>query len=149
MCERCHVLCCGKLGHSNLISRQIDLHILKYFRADRLMTATVTSDLKAYVAHRQDQGAANSTINHELATIRRAFRLAVQGGELVSMPHIPMLALNNARTGFFERADLDAVLKHLPTWVHGVLIFAFVTGWRVHTRSSRSPRTAWTWLKAW
>jgi integrase len=47
------------------------------------------------------------------------------------MPHIPMLAVSNARKGFFERHELDAVLSHLPEYLHGLLTFAFVTGWRV------------------
>lgn len=79
------------------------------------------------------QGAAAASVNHELATIRRAFRLAVRGGELVHMPHVPMLTLNNARQGFFERHEFEAVLAHLPASLHAPLTFAFVTGWRLHS----------------
>jgi integrase len=46
------------------------------------------------------------------------------------MPHVPMLTLNNARQGFFERAEFQAVLAHLPAHLHAPLTFAFVTGWR-------------------
>jgi hypothetical protein len=58
-------------------------------------------------------------------------RPAVRGGEFVSMPHVPMLTLNNARQGFFEREELDAILEKLPTYLHAPLTFAFVTGWRL------------------
>jgi len=47
------------------------------------------------------------------------------------MPHVPMLTLNNARQGFFERHEFDAVLAHLPAYLHAPLTFAFVTGWRL------------------
>ena len=142
VCVRCKVACCGVEGHSNLIQRQIDKHILYhaatadapeggYFRPERRMNSISTSDLTAYVAHRLAQGAAAASCNHELATIRRAFRLAVRGGELVNMPHVPTLTLNNARQGFFERAEFHAILKHLPAYLHAPLTFAFVTGWRL------------------
>jgi integrase len=129
-------------GHSNSIQRQIDKHILYhaatadkpeggYFKPDRRMNTLTTSDLTAYVARRLAQGAAAASCNHELATVRRAFRLAVRGGELAQMPHVPMLTLNNARQGFLERAELEAILKHLPEYLHAPLTFAFVTGWRL------------------
>ena len=41
-----------------------------------------------------------------------------------------MLQEHNTRTGFFERAEFDAVLKHLPSHLHAPLTFAFCTGWR-------------------
>lgn len=142
VCGRCQVACCGVEGHSNSIQRQIEKHILApiarkddepeggYFRRERRMNTIATSDLTAYVAFRLAQGAAAASVNHELATIRRAFRLAVRGGELVNMPHVPMLTLNNARQGFFERPELEAILTHLPDHLHAPLRFAFVTGWR-------------------
>ena len=151
VCDRCKIPCCGVAGHSNAIQRQIDKHILRhvatadepeggYFNPDRLMATITTSDLEAYVAHRLAQGAAAASCNHELATVRRAFRLAVRGIELVNMPHVPMLTLNNARQGFFERPELNAILKHLPAYLHAPLTFAFVTGWRL--KSEVLPLTA-------
>jgi integrase len=151
VCTRCHVACCGVEGHGNHIQRQIDKHILHhaatadeaeggYFRPERLMSTITTSDLTAYVAQRLAQGAAPASCNNELATIRCAFRLAVRGGELVHMPHVPMLTLNNARQGFFERHEFDAVLAHLPAYLHAPLTFAFVTGWRL--KSEVLPLTA-------
>ena len=103
-----------------------------YFQPGRLMSTIATSDLTAYVAHRRKQKAAAASCNHELAIIRRGFRLAVKGNELVGMPHIPMLALNNARKGFFELAEFEEIKKHLPEYLHAPLTFAFITGWRLH-----------------
>ena len=56
------------------------------------------------------------------------------------MPHVPMLTVNNARQGFFERHEFDAVLAHLPAYLHAPLRFAFVTGWRF--KSEVLPLTA-------
>jgi integrase len=113
--------------------RHIDRHVLKFFHPDKRMANISTADLEAYVQHRLGAGAAAASCNNELATIRRAFRLAMRAAELASMPHIPMLALNNARKGFLERAELDAILKHAPDFVYDPLVFAFITGWRVHS----------------
>jgi hypothetical protein len=75
VCDRCKVASCGVEGHSNLIQRQIEKHILfrpataekpecGYFNPDRLMSTIATSDLTAYVAHRLAQGAAAASVNH-------------------------------------------------------------------------------------
>jgi integrase len=80
-------------------------------------------------AHRLEV-AKPATINRELAALRRAFRLAVRGGELVAMPYVGLLRENNVRTGFFERAEFEAILKCLPAELHPPLKFAYVTGWR-------------------
>src|SRR5262245_4313810 len=47
-------------------------------------------------------GAANATVNRELSLLRRALTLAVQSKKLIAKAHVPMLAENNVRTGFFE-----------------------------------------------
>jgi integrase len=148
VCSRCHVVCDIE-GHTNAVDQQIK-HLLRrflpdgkvtgHFAPERLMSTITTSDLTAYAAQRLAQGAAASTINHELAVVRRAFRLAVRARELATMPHVPMLALNNARRGFFERAEFDAVLAHLPEHLRAPLTFAYVTGWRV--KSEVLPLTA-------
>lgn len=151
VCYICKKACCGIEGHSNSIQRQIDKHILRhlesdnepeggFFNPDRMMSTISTSDLTAYVSHRLGQGAAAASVNHELATIRRAFKLAVRARELATMPHIPMLTLNNARKGFFERHEFDAILTHLPAHLQAPLKFAFITGWRL--RSEVLPLTA-------
>src|SRR5215470_2047775 len=75
--------------------------------------------------------AANSTINRELAALKRMFRLAEKVGKVLRRPAIDMLQEHNARTGFFERADLDAVLAYLPADLKAVFEVAYRTGWRL------------------
>ncbi|HXG86745.1 MAG TPA: tyrosine-type recombinase/integrase [Vicinamibacterales bacterium] len=111
--------------------RRIDRHLLRHFERERRMNSITTADIETYKSARLMEGVAPATVNRELAALRRAFRLAVRGGELVQMPHIGMLQEHNVRKGFFERDQLDAIFKHLPVELHAPLTFAFITGWRL------------------
>jgi integrase len=82
------------------------------------------------VGHRL-KTAAPASVNQELAIIKRAFKLAMRAKRLWTMPHIPMLTLHNTRTGFFERADFDAVRAALPAELRGVVTLTYLTGWRI------------------
>lgn len=112
------------------VERRIRLHLLPFFGGRRLASIT-TADVRAYSSQRLEAGAANATINRELAILKRAFRLAEQAGTVFHRPHIPMLAEDNTRKGFFERDEFDAVRAALPDHLRGVATFAYLTGWRV------------------
>src|SRR5262249_43752655 len=79
------------------------------------------------------EGAANATINRELAALKRMFSLAVRGEKIHRAPHIGMLHENNVRTGFFEDHQYEAVLARLPAYAQSVVTFAYITGWRVRS----------------
>ena len=53
------------------------------------------------------------------------------GQELSSTvrPHIPLLRANNVRTGFFEREQIESVIRNLPAPVAAVVSFCDITGW--------------------
>src|SRR5262245_43681966 len=57
-------------------------------RAAHLTTAGITQ----YKAQRQGEGAANATINRELAALKRALSLAHRAERIQRMPYIEMLA---------------------------------------------------------
>lgn len=78
--------------------------------------------------------------NAELAALRRAFNLAVEGGLLATKPVIKTPEPSNARQGFLEPTALKAVLAELPAWAQPVVEFMALTGWRV-----RSEVLALTW----
>jgi integrase len=118
----------GKKSIANVEGR-IALHLAPYFGGRRMASIT-TADVRAYVAQRQTEGAANATINRELEIVRRAFRLAEQAGTVLRRPHVPMLREDNARQGFFERSEFEAVRDELPPALRGVATFAYLTGWR-------------------
>jgi integrase len=46
------------------------------------------------------------------------------------MPEIPKLREDNARQGFFEKAEFETVLKHLPEYLKGFVQFGYLCGWR-------------------
>jgi integrase len=71
-----------------------------------------------------------ATVNRELAALRRAFALAVKQRRLSSAPHIETLAENNARQGFAEPSDFEAIVAHLSGYLQGFARFAYASGWR-------------------
>jgi integrase len=112
------------------VERRIKKHLQPYFGGRRMPEIT-TADARAFAGQRQQAGASSAEINRELAIVKRAFSLAVQGGRLLTRPHIPMLKENNVRTGFFERQEFEDVRAHLPSELRDVATFAYLTGWRV------------------
>jgi integrase len=120
----------NKKKSHDYVKRRIDLALEPAFRGKRLMAIT-TDGIRQYSVDRQTAGAANATINRELAALKRMFSLAIKAGKLYSRPHIPMLQEDNTRQGFFEPEQFAAVLKHLPSPLKGPLGFAFLTGWRL------------------
>ena len=104
-------------------------HLRAFFMGCRAQ-AISTERILAYIRRRQEQEAANATINQELAALKRMFRLGEKAGRVVRRPYIDMLQERNARTGFFERKEFDAVLAHLPDDLTAVFEVAYITGWR-------------------
>ena len=112
------------------VERRIRLHLAPWFSGHRLSTLG-TSDVRAFVVHRQDAGASNGEINRELTVLKRMFTLAIHDGQLLYKPHIPLLHESNTRTGFFEAEQFASVLAHLPASLASMLEFAYITGWRI------------------
>jgi integrase len=112
------------------MQRRVRKHLEPFFRGRR-MSSVQTDDVQRYVAHRQDEGASNATINRELAALKRAFTLCLRAGTLVTRPYIAMLREAAPRSGFFESDQVAAVRRHLPAPLRPVLTFAVVTGWRI------------------
>lgn len=104
-------------------------HLAHDFAGWRAQEIT-TDAIRAYTARRQHEGAANATINRELAALKRAFNLAIQAGKLWHRPHAPMLREANARQGFFEPEMFEKVRAQLPDYLYGVITFGYYTGWR-------------------
>ena len=108
--------------------RRIDKHLKPFFGVWN--AASVTDDqVRKYVDERKAANAANATINRELALLKRAYSL---NRRAVSVrPDIPHLKENNARKGFFERAQFEAVRAALPAYLQPLLTIAYITGWRI------------------
>lgn len=90
-----------------------------------------TKRIEQYKAERLADGAAPGSVDYELAILRRMFRLARKQGEVRDLPDFELLHVQNARAGFFERADFVALREALPEDVRPVVTFAYHTGWRI------------------
>ena len=112
------------------------LHLKPFFGGIRAVD--VSSGLIArYVDTRQQNGAANGTINRELAALRRMFRLGQQAtpAKVLRTPAFPKLKENNARSGFVtdsQRSDLARECAGVGLWLRTMYEVGSTYGWRVN-----------------
>jgi len=101
---------------------------------DQRAVSVTERTLEKYRNERLNDGCSTTTINRELAVIRRAYKLATRGKDkLVSPNTVPTIELypeNNAREGIVEYADFLELVRHLPSPVDDVCWFAYLMGWR-------------------
>jgi integrase len=99
-----------------------------------LLAAEVsTDDVRRYIRARRETGAAPATVNRELATLKRMFRLATQSTPptITRVPYIPMLKEDNARTGFVEDTEYARLTANATElWLRTFLELAYSYGWR-------------------
>src|SRR3989442_425906 len=106
-------------------------HLRQEFGTSRALGLT-TDRIKQYTADRLKAHAKPATVQNELAALKRMFTLAMQAGKVAQRPYIPSLHIRNARQGFFEEPQFQAVLDHLPDYLKPVMTFCYLTGWRKH-----------------
>jgi integrase len=106
-------------------------YLLKEFDKHRA-NAITTPKITAYIKKRSGEGAANATVNRELAALKRILNLAAKQTppQLERVPFIPMLKENNIRKGFFEHGSFVALRDALPDYLKPLVTFAYRTGWR-------------------
>jgi integrase len=111
------------------------LHLRPFFAEMR--TVDVSSGVIAhYVDVRQQEKAANATINRELAALKRMFRLAQQGTppKVLRVPVFPRLKEDNTRTGFLNDAQRDSLASQcakVGLWLRAMYEVGCTYGWRV------------------
>jgi integrase len=125
-------------------------HVLRVLGKDTPAVDVDEAAVTAYTAHRLEEKAAPATVNRELAFLRRGFRLAVRSRRLERRPDFSLLREDNARKGFLERDQLDAIMARLDDDVRPVVLTAYLTGWRLAsellTRQRRHVDFANGWL---
>ncbi|MEP7366186.1 MAG: site-specific integrase [Acidobacteriota bacterium] len=91
-----------------------------------------SSLVNRYIEQRKAKGRANSTINRELALLRRSFSLGAQQDppKVSRLPRIVTLKEDNVRKGFFEHDAYIALRDALPEELRLLLTFAYFTGCR-------------------
>jgi integrase len=132
-------------------AQQACAHLRDFFGAG-CRARDISADLiTKYQAQRLDQRAKPSTVNYELAMLRRAFRLAMRAGKVALRPEVEMLRVDNARTGFFEPEQYRAVADRLADYLKPVAQVAYITGWRTKsellTRQWRHVDIVNGWLR--
>ena len=105
-------------------------HLRSHFGFDRAVDIT-TDRIKKYAAQRQKEGAANASVNRELAALKRMFSLAVENGALTGKPYIPSLEEHNARQGFVDHGAFLAIKPNLPEYLRDPIAFLYLSGWRL------------------
>ena len=108
-------------------------HLKPFFGGMRAVDVT-SEQLARYVDKRQQEGAANATINRELAALKRMFRLGQQSTppKVVRAPKFPKLAENNIRKGFLEDGQYRKLVEYCPElWFRGLVECGRTYGWRV------------------
>ncbi len=105
-------------------------HLTRFFGGMEA-NAITTRLMRVYVVERQGDGAADATIQIELAALSKMFNLSLEEELLTHAPKVPRMKINNARTGFFEEHEFRAILKELPDYAKGIAVVGYYTGWRV------------------
>jgi integrase len=117
----------GKDTVRNLSTLELARDAFKDLTARTLTPVAVDS----FIEKRLADGDRPATINRKTELIRQAFKLALERGEVRSMPKIRHLSeQGNARQGFFAEAEFRAVYDHLPADIKDFALFAYLTGWR-------------------
>jgi len=116
----------------SIVRAEISVNQLKkQFKGYRVPQIT-TPKIKAYIERRLDERIKNSTVNRELAALKRMLNMGAKQTppKVDRVPYIPMLKENNVRTGFFEHGDFLALRDELPEYLKGFITLAYKVGWR-------------------
>jgi integrase len=97
----------------------------------RSLAVDITADrVLEYIATRLER-AKPATVRLELAALKRMFTLGARAGKVSNRPYLPTIEVRNTRSGFFEEAELRAVLGQLPPDLRLLIEFLYMTGWRI------------------
>jgi hypothetical protein len=110
---------------SHRVERRWKTHLESRF-AHLKASQLTTSLLRRYIKDRQDEGAANGTINRELAVLQRMFTLAREESDpprVRHIPYFPRLKESNPRTGFVQAGQYELIANECSAvglWLRGI-----------------------------
>jgi integrase len=104
--------------------------IRAYFGDWRALEVT-PEKVDKFIGEMQDGDYADATINRATQLLGQAFALAVERKHLSTAPKIRHLSeKDNARQGFFEAKEFEAVVGLLPDYLKDFASYAYLVGWR-------------------
>jgi integrase len=102
--------------------------ILEAFGHERVVELTEDM-IDAYIKQRVVAGARPATINRETQLLGQAIRPLLQKHRL-PVPPIRKLPEDNTREGFFTRAEIESLIRRLPSDLRDFTRWAYLTAWR-------------------
>ena len=97
-----------------------------------LLKETTSERIDQWISQQVSEGRLSpATLNRRLQLLRQALTLAADRGLLAQVPKVRKLSeLGRERSGFFEHAEFEAVVSHLPDYLQDFCRFAYLSGWR-------------------
>ena len=104
------------------------------YLGDYLLSEVTPKIINEYKTRRRNDGIGPASINRELATMKKAFNLAIKEWEWVKenpATRVSMEQENNKRDRWLTTEEEERLLKVSPTWLKELVIFALNTGMRL------------------
>ncbi len=101
-----------------------------------------TDTVYAFVRRRRAEGVKDSTINRDIAALKRAFSLGSRHSprKVAILPHLPLAgAESKPREGFFTHEEFLRLRSHLPAEIARLVTFLYYTG----CRKGEAQRLRW------
>ena len=110
---------------------RIENHLRPFF-GNYLAAAITTEKAREYLLLRRAEGAADGTLQNELALLKKLLRLASRATppKVTRVPYIQMPRCDNVRKGFIEHEGYTQLLAALPEYLRPVVTMAYCTGMR-------------------
>jgi integrase len=113
------------------VESRLRLHVLPHFGG--IVASDLSTDqIGSYKAKRRKAGAANATINRELAALKLMLRLGHnhEPRSVDAVPAITLLAEDNTRTGFVVEDQYKEMMRLAKPWLRAPLAVGYTFGLR-------------------
>ena len=108
-------------------------HLIKYFGKQKALEEIWIGDIRAYVAHRQAEGAYPSTINREKGTLSKIFQTLEEARIVEANPCRLVKNLSQKieeRQAYIAYRDVLAIMERCPAWYRPIVWTGYLTGMR-------------------